>query len=91
MGMNQFDAKYMSLKEKKLKQIINKEKTVIAVALELQVSRQSIHKWLCRYKRFGIEGLIVKQKTGCGIAHNRTSPEIEKLVINLSKNIGMME
>lgn len=52
----------MLLKEKKLKQIINKEKTVVAIAKELQVSRQSIHKWLCRYKRFGINGLTIKKK-----------------------------
>ena len=58
--MNKFDAKYMSLKEKKLKQVINKEKTIIKIAEELAVSRQSIHKWLNRYKRFGIEGLIEK-------------------------------
>ena len=74
----------MLLKENKLKQIINKEKTVVAVSKELQVSRQSIHKWLCRYRRFGIEGLVVKKKQGCKIAHNRTSPEVEWLVINLS-------
>lgn len=75
----------MALKEKKLKQIINKEKTVVLVAKELQVSRQSVHKWLCRYRRFGIEGLIAKKRTGCRYAHNRTSVEVEQLVINISK------
>ena len=74
----------MLLKENKLKQIINKKKTVVAVSKELQVSRQSIHKWLCRYKRFGIDGLVARRKQGCKIAHNRTSPEVEWLVINLS-------
>jgi len=83
--MNKFDAKYMFLKENKLKQIINKEKTVIKVAEELAVSRQSIHKWLNRYKRFGIEGLIERKKTGCKKAHNRTSPVVEQLVINISR------
>jgi transposase InsO family protein len=75
----------MLLKETKLKQIINKQKTVIAVAGELTVSRQTVHKWLCRYKRFGIEGLITRKKTGCKKAHNRTNQELEQLVINLSK------
>jgi transposase len=74
----------MQLKEQKLKQIINKEKTVVAVSKELSVSRQSIHKWLSRYKRYGIDGLISKKKTGCKKAHNRTSPEIEQLVINIA-------
>ena len=82
--MNTFDANYMSLKEQKLRQIINKEKTVVSVSNELNVSRQSIHKWLCRYKRFGIDGLIVKKKNGCKQAHNKTSPQLEQLVINIS-------
>ena len=56
--MNSYDTKYMLLKEQKLKQIINKQKTVTDVADDLSVSRQSIHKWLSRYKRFGIDGLI---------------------------------
>lgn len=83
--MNSYDSQYMQLKEKKLKSIINKSKTVILVAQELQVSRQSIHKWLSRYKRFGIDGLIEKKRKGCTTAHNRTSPEVEQLVINLSQ------
>jgi len=74
----------MALKEQKLKEIINKEKTVIAVALELSVTRQSVHKWLSRYKRFGIDGLIAVRKKKSIVAHNRTSPEIEQLVIQTS-------
>lgn len=85
MYMNTYDSQYMLLKETKLKQIINKEKTVIAVAKELNVSRQSVHKWLSRYKRFGIDGLTTRKKTGCRKAHNRTSAEIEQLVIQISK------
>ena len=75
----------MALKEKKLKHIISKRKTVVAVAEELHVSRQSVHKWLCRYRRFGIEGLITKKKVGCNVAHNRTSIEVEELVSALSR------
>ena len=60
--MNSFDANYMNLKENKLKSIINKEKSVVEVAKELEVSRQSIHKWLARYKRFGIGGLTTVKK-----------------------------
>ncbi len=83
--MNTYDSQYMQLKENKLKQIINKEKTVVVVAKELAVSRQSVHKWLSRYKRFGIDGLIIRKKTGCKKAHNRTSLEVERLVIQISK------
>jgi len=80
--MNSFDPRYMSLKEEKLKQIINKKKTVVGAANDLNVSRQTIHKWLSRYKRFGIEGLLERKRTGCKKAHNRTSAEVEQLVIN---------
>ena len=74
----------MELKEQKLKEVINKEKTVTTVALELNVSRQTIHKWLSRYKRFGIDGLIQQKKTGSRKAHNKTCIEIEALVIALA-------
>ena len=82
--MNSYDSQYMQLKVKKLKSVLNKEKTVVSVAKELQVSRQSIHKWLIRYKRYGIDGLITKKRSNSKPAHNRTSDEIEQLVINLS-------
>lgn len=74
----------MSLKEEKLKEIINKRKTVVGVANDLNVSRQTIHKWLSRYKRFGLDGLIERKRTGCKQAHNRTSAEVEQLVINIA-------
>ncbi len=83
--MNSYDSRYMSLKIEKLNEIINKEKTVVAAAKELSVSRQSIHKWLSRYKRFGIAGLVERKRTGCKQAHNKTSIEVEQLVINISK------
>ena len=74
----------MKLKETKLQEIISKTKTVTAVALDLAVSRQTIHKWLSRYKRFGIDGLLIVKKKGQGIAHNRTSLEVEQLVVNIA-------
>ena len=83
--MNAFDPRYMLLQEEKLKNIISKEATVKQVAGELAVSRQTIHKWLSRYKRFGTEGLIVQRKKHHTPAHNRTSQAVEQLVINLAK------
>ena len=74
----------MNLKEIKLQEIINKTRTVTAVSAELSVSRQTIHKWLARYKRFGIDGLLVVKKKNHGIAHNRTSTEVEQLVVNIA-------
>jgi len=82
--MNTYDSRYMQLKENNLKAIINKKKTVVAVAKDLQVSRQSVHKWLSRYKRYGIDGLITLKKKKGGPAHNRTPAEVEQLVVNVS-------
>ena len=82
--MNSYDSRYMSLKEEKLKEIINKRKTVVGVANDLNVSRQTVHKWLSRYQRFGLDGLIERKRTGCKKAPNRTSAEVEQLVINVS-------
>jgi len=75
----------MALLEEKLNEIINKEKKVVAVANELSVTRQSVHKWLNRYKRFGIDGLIRPRKRRTGPAHNKTPEEIEQLVITLAQ------
>jgi len=83
--MNTFDPRYLMLQEEKLQQIINKQKKVTGVAKEFNVSRQTIHKWLNRYKRFGIDGLIRKKKRKTTIPHNKTSPELEQLIINLSQ------
>jgi len=62
--MNSYDSRYMFLKEEKLKEIINKRKTVVGVASDLNVSRQTIHKWLSRYKRFGPDGLFERRRIG---------------------------
>jgi transposase InsO family protein len=83
--MNSYDPRYMLLQESKIKNIINKQKTVTSVAAELGVSRQTIHKWVARYKRFGSDGLIIKRKQRSTPAHNRTLPELELLVSNLAR------
>ena len=83
--MNSFDLQYMALKETKLKSIVNKEATVVSVAHDLSISRQTIHTWLSRYKRFGIDGLLTPKRKRNGTAHNRTSPEIEQLVVNTAR------
>lgn len=76
---------FLKLKETKLVEILKKVKTVEAVSKELGVSRQSIHKWLIRYKRFGIEGLVRRKKKYGGVPHNKTPPEIEVEVVNISQ------
>ena len=84
--MNKYDNRYLMLQEEKLTQIIKKQKKITEVAEEFNVSRQTIHKWLNRYKRFGACGLRRKKIKSIHIPHNRTSSEIERLVINLAEN-----
>lgn len=83
--MNRFDVRYMQLVEEKLLAIINKESSITAVAEELNVTRQTIYTWKSRYERFGIDGLIQSRKKRTDIPHNKTSPEIEQLVINTAR------
>ena len=75
----------MLLQEEKMKEVIKKRKTVTLVAKELSVSRQTIHKWLARYKRFGRDGLIIRRKSHHAPAKNRTPETIEQLVINTAR------
>jgi len=72
----------MKLIERKLKAIIHKNATVTDVAKELSVTRQTVYTWKSRYERFGIEGLIKQRKKRTDRPHNKTSEEIEQLVIN---------
>lgn len=83
--MNKYDNRYLMLQEEKLTKIISKQKKVADIAEEFRVSRQTIHKWLNRYKRFGTDGLRRQKRKHLNIPHNRTSQEVEQLVINLAK------
>jgi len=72
----------MQLLVSKLERIIKKEQTVVSVAQELSVSRQTVHKHLLRYKRFGEDGIrraqtVRRHKQ----AHNRTTEALERCVI----------
>lgn len=80
--MNRFDVRYMQLVEEKLLAIINKTTSDTDVAEELSVTRQTVYTWKIRYERFGIDGLIKPRKRRTDAPHNKTSPEIEQLVIN---------
>ncbi len=82
--MNRFDVRYMQLVEEKLLAIINKTTSVTAVAEELNITRQTVYTWKMRYERFGIDGLIQPRKKRTDTPHNKTAPEIEQLVINIT-------
>jgi len=84
--MNYFDPRYMQLLVSKLENIVNKEQSVISVARELSVSRQTIHKHLSRYKRFGEDGIRrIQTKRKYQPAHNKTNEALEQCVIKLAK------
>jgi transposase InsO family protein len=80
--MNRFDVRYMQLVEEKIQAIIHKKLSVTRASQELLVTRQTIYTWKVRYERFGVDGLIQKRKRRTDTPHNKTSPEIEQLVIN---------
>lgn len=85
--MNYFDPKYMQLLVSKLDKIIKKKQTVISVACEMSVSRQTIHKYLTRYRRFGEDGIRRAQaRKRYQPAHNKTTEALERCVIELAGN-----
>ena len=84
--MNKFDPRYMQLLVSKLESVIKKNKTVVLVSRELGVSRQTIHKHLIRYRRFGEDGIRrIQAKGRSRVAHNRSSEALERCVIDLAR------
>jgi len=77
----------MQLLVSKLDKIVKKEQTVISVACEMSVSRQTIHKYLTRYRRFGEDGIRRTQaRKRYQPAHNKTTEALERCVIELAGN-----
>lgn len=76
----------LQMKERILKEVMERKMKVKDAAFLLGVSRRSISKWLFRYKYDGIDGITPK-KPGprSGKTHNRTCLEIEDLVIGIAK------
>ena len=87
--MNYFDPRYMQLLVSKLENVIKKQQTVVSVAREMSVSRQTIHKHLLRYKRFGEDGIRRAQTNRrYKPAHNKTPEALERCVIELAGRYG---
>ena len=83
--MNYYDPRYMQLLISKLESVVKKEQSVVSVAREMSVSRQTIHKHLIRYKRFGEDGIRRIQSEGRHrVAHNKTGEALERCVIELA-------
>jgi len=76
----------MQLLTLKLENIIKRKQTVVLVAQELNVSRQTIHKYLARYKRFGEDGIgRIQLKKISRPAHNKTNEALEQCIIQLAR------
>jgi len=85
--MNHFDPRYMKLLISKLENIIKKKQTVVSVAKELSLSRQTIHKHLLRYRRFGEDGIRrIQTERSYRPAHNKTTEALEQCVVNLARD-----
>jgi len=84
--MNHHDPRYMQLQQEKLESIIQKKQTVTSVSEELVISRKTVHIWLIRYKKYGIDGLLPKKRKKGFLSHNRTRKEVEDKVIHLAQN-----
>lgn len=74
------------LRKKLLDKIIAKEMKVNEVAFVLDVRRETVSKWLAKYKYGGLDE-IMPRKPGPkkGKAHNKTSCEIEDRVVEIAK------
>ena len=83
--MYKYAIDFLKLKESKIIEVLQKTKTILAVSKELGVSRQSVHKWIIRYKRFGIDGLIRRKKRYGGVPHNKTPADVELRVAGISQ------
>lgn len=70
------------LRKSLLEEIIFKQRSVNEVALILSVRRETVSRWLAQFRFAGLDGIVPK-KPGPkkGVAPNRTSAEIEEVVI----------
>ena len=74
------------MKEKLLKKVLKKEMKIAEVAEILGVTRQSVSKWLAKYRYGGITELV-PEKSGpkSGTCWNRTSEEVENRVMEIAR------
>jgi transposase InsO family protein len=75
---------FMEMKKTTLDKVLAKHITKVSAATLLQITRPTLDKWLARYSRFGEEGLIPPERKKRTTASNRTSQEVEEIVITLA-------
>ena len=69
----------------KLDELIANKKTVTVIADELQVSRQTVYKWLSKYKRDNSEIAKALRERSTLSAHNKIPSQIESVVISIAE------
>ena len=69
----------------KLDELIANKKTVTVIADELQVSRQTVYKWLSKYKRDNTEFAKALRERSTLSAHNKIPSQIESVVISIAE------
>jgi len=80
--LNEYSKKYIMLKKKVLEMSKEKEITQKKAGELLNVSRQTISKWLCRYKRYGEESLVPPQRAKRrSPPANKTPSAIEDIIV----------
>ena len=85
MNLNPYAIKYLKMKLNILEKIKKKNLKKVEACLKLSISRPTLDKWLSRYKRFGEEGLYPQKRRKYKSPQNRTSSDIEDLVVKLSQ------
>ena len=86
--MSKFNTYEMSnIKIRLIKEIDRKERRIKDVSSILEVSRQSVSKWLARYRYEGEEGLLPRKPGPKNSkAWNKTSKELEDKIIDIAKS-----
>lgn len=70
------------MKEEIINKILSKQASISKLALEYQVSRQTIHKWIKRYKEHGVDGLVELSRRPHNSPNRITKTNLE-LVLNI--------
>jgi transposase InsO family protein len=84
--LNFYSHKYMTLKKQMLEECLAKNITQQVAGNRLCVSRQTISKWVSRYKRFGEEGLSPQKRSKRRPpTKNKTSQKIEDIIIEYAE------
>lgn len=58
------------------------------IAQKLGRSRQWVHKWITRYGQGGLDTWYLSKSTAPKQTHNKISPKVEELVINVRKTLA---